>query len=213
MSLYQIAAVLLGLVALVGYLNHRLLGLPSTMGSALIALTSSLVLLVTDALVPGLRLAVLAERCVVGIDFNEALMVGMLTFLLFAGALHQELDRRWAIGIEVLAVSREPLHLAAGLIAIPVVLVARFLSVGLPVALLSALGRPFDRHTVPIPTWSGLSGGIGVALVLSLPPFAGRELVVTITYVVVLFSILGQGFTVRWVFGRLLGPARSEAEG
>ena len=67
--------------------------------------------------------------------------------------------------------------------------------------LVGAMGR----GTVPVLTWSGLRGGISVALVLSLPQFPGRDTILTVTYVVVLFSILAQGLTVRRVVTRLLG--------
>jgi CPA1 family monovalent cation:H+ antiporter len=66
------------------------------------------------------------------------------------------------------------------------------------------------KGTVPMLTWSGLRGGISVALVLSLPPFPQREVLVTVTYVVVLFSILAQGLTIRRVAQRLLGPVSQE---
>jgi len=110
------------------------------------------------------------------------------------------------IGLEVFAVSLRPVHLAAGVLMIPLVLGSRFLAVGLPVQILSRLRRPLPRGTVPVLAWSGLRGGISVALVLSLPPFPGRDTILTITYVVVLFSILGQGLTVGRVVTHLLGP-------
>jgi CPA1 family monovalent cation:H+ antiporter len=58
---------------------------------------------------------------------------------------------------------------------------------------------------VAVLTWSGLKGGISVALALSLPPGPYRELIVTATYIVVCFSIIVQGLTVEPVVRRLLG--------
>jgi CPA1 family monovalent cation:H+ antiporter len=50
---------------------------------------------------------------------------------------------------------------------------------------------------IPIVTWSGLRGGLSVAMMLSLPPFPERDLLLASTYAVVVFSILAQGLTVR----------------
>jgi CPA1 family monovalent cation:H+ antiporter len=86
----------------------------------------------------------------------------------------------------------------AGLLTIPIVLAARLLSVGITVAALNVRGQ-FGRGMVPILTWSGLRGGVSVAMVLSLPPFPGRDVLLTCTYAVVVFSILVQGLTVRRV--------------
>ena len=55
------------------------------------------------------------------------------------------------------------------------------------------------RGLVPILTWSGLRGGISVAMVLSLPPFPAKKALLAATYAVVVFSILAQGLTVRRV--------------
>ena len=106
------------------------------------------------------------------------------------------------IGLEVLIVVRAgPGFWWAGLAAIPVVLAARWLSVGLTGA---ALGRreAFDRGAVPVLTWGGLRGGIAVALALSLPANEYRPFLLGVTYLVVLFSIAAQGLTVtrvtRW---------------
>ena len=78
---------------------------------------------------------------------------------------------------------------------VPVVLLSRFVSVGIPALVL----RPFlsrrTPHAVKVLTWGGLRGGLSVALALSLPDFEQRDLVVLSTYVVVLFSLLAQAPT------------------
>ena len=99
------------------------------------------------------------------------------------------------IGLEMLVLTFEGHYLLAGLIAIPVVLLARLLSVGLPVKLFS-LRQEFAPNATTILTWGGLRGGISVALALSLPPGGARDAIVTVTYVVVAFSILVQGLTI-----------------
>ncbi|MBW2260867.1 MAG: sodium:proton antiporter [Deltaproteobacteria bacterium] len=414
MSLYDNAAVLVALVAALGYFNHRVLKLPTTIGLVVIALVSSLVVLGIDLLSPSWHLREMLAGYVTDIDFNKTLMYGMLSFLLFAGALHTDLntllERRYTvallatggvflstflvgtaawlilpligldlpyvvclvfgalisptdpiavlgmlkragapprlsaiiageslfndgvgvvlfivlatvaglsggheapgavtvavlfagevgggvvlglvlgivayhalksidehilevqitlalvmlatvvsdklhvsgpiavvlaglllgnhgkrfamsentidhmqkfwdmldeilnavlfllIGLEVFAVSLSPMNLLAGAILVPVVLAARTVSVAIPVTIMG-LWRSFDRGTVPILVWSGLRGGISVALVLSLPPFAGKDSLVTAVYVIVLFSILAQGLTVKPLVSRLL---------
>lgn len=108
------------------------------------------------------------------------------------------------IGIEVLILDLGPGFLIAGLLAIPLVLLARFISVGIPIQLLKFI-RAFSPHAIKILTWSGLRGGISVALALSLPPGEIRDLLVAVTYVVVTFSIVVQGLTVGKVAQRLAG--------
>jgi CPA1 family monovalent cation:H+ antiporter len=102
------------------------------------------------------------------------------------------------IGLEFLAVPVQLLVMAAGLLCIPIALAARLVSVAIPVAAMSVRGR-FVRGIVPVLTWSGLRGGISVAMVLSLPRFPARDLLLACTYAVVVFSILVQGLTVRRV--------------
>jgi CPA1 family monovalent cation:H+ antiporter len=108
------------------------------------------------------------------------------------------------IGIEVLILDLAPGYLLAGLVAIPLVVGVRFVSVGLPVTALRPLRR-FSDHAVKVLTWSGLRGGISVALALSIPAGPHRPLLVTTTYVVVLFSIVVQGLTIG-PFARRLSP-------
>jgi len=107
------------------------------------------------------------------------------------------------IGLELLLIDLRISYVLAGLLAIPIVLFSRFVSVGGPIAAMR-LRRKFGRGTIRIMTWGGLRGGISVALALTIPPGPHRDAVVTVTYVVVLFSILVQGMTVapaarRWM--------------
>ncbi len=100
------------------------------------------------------------------------------------------------IGLEVLVLSFQSAYLKAGLVAIPLVLFARFITVWLQVKVFS-LVREFTQRAVAILTWGGLRGGISVALALSLPAGPARDAVLLITYTVVVFSILVQGLTIK----------------
>jgi len=106
------------------------------------------------------------------------------------------------IGMEaLLIVFSVNLFMAAGL-AIVITLAARALTVGLPVRLLRKYFRLPDGSSLAL-TWGGLRGGISVALALSLPIGPQRDIVLGLTYCVVVFSILGQGLTI----GRLVRTA------
>ncbi len=107
------------------------------------------------------------------------------------------------IGLEILLLVFTRQYFLAGLLAIPIVLLARLLSVGLPIALMRQV-RSFSPHVIKILTWGGLRGGISVALALSLPPGPERNLIVAITYIVVVFSIAVQGLTV----GKLVASSK-----
>jgi len=107
------------------------------------------------------------------------------------------------IGIEVLVIAFQARAALAGLVVIAIVLVARFVSVWLPVSLIG-LRNQFPRGVSRILTWAGLRGGISVALALSLPPIPEKRLILVCTYIVVLFSILVQGMTIKRVLRRFL---------
>ena len=105
------------------------------------------------------------------------------------------------IGLEVLALPLTGEYLLTGLLAIPIVLLARWVSVAVPLAVLSRRGK-FTSQTTRVLTWGGLRGGISVALALSIPhtaqgqPVPERDAVLALTYTVVVFSILIQGLTI-----------------
>lgn len=99
------------------------------------------------------------------------------------------------IGMEVLAIAFSASLLAAMVCAVAVTLLARVATVGLPVAALSKLFR-LPKGSWRVLTWGGLRGGISVALAFSLTPGEGRDIVLGLTYGVVVFSVLIQGLTV-----------------
>jgi CPA1 family monovalent cation:H+ antiporter len=82
--------------------------------------------------------------------------------------------------------------------SILIVLAGRLAGVAIP---LGVLAKPcgFERGMLPVLTWSGLRGGISIALALSLPDIPHRHLMLVCTYAVVVFSLLGQGLTLARV--------------
>lgn len=107
------------------------------------------------------------------------------------------------IGVEVFAISFGQHAVWAALAAIPLVLLGRVVAVALPVNVLR-LRRTFTQGAVPVMVWGGLRGGISVALALSLPDSEVKPLILTATYVVVVFSIVVQGLTVGTLIKRVV---------
>jgi CPA1 family monovalent cation:H+ antiporter len=100
---FDAAAILIVLAAALGYINRRFIHLPQTIGLTVMGAIASLIVVGLDRLLPGSRLSHEIVAFIAGIDFHKTLMDGMLSFLLFAGALHidwNEMHRgRWAIVI------------------------------------------------------------------------------------------------------------------
>lgn len=112
------------------------------------------------------------------------------------------------IGFEMLIIPYNLTLLWLGCITIFIVLLSRLLSVSLPIWVMSNK-KTFENNAISILTWGGFRGGISVALALSLPKNMFGDMFVTITYIVVLFSIIVQGLTIGKFARRLAGKANA----
>jgi len=106
------------------------------------------------------------------------------------------------IGMEMLILTFEVDYIIAGLIAIPVVLICRYISLWIPIRFFSKR-LDFVPKTNLIMTWGGLRGGISIALALNLTQEMHKDLFLVITYTIVVFSIIVQGLTVEPFVERL----------
>ncbi len=120
------------------------------------------------------------------------------------------------IGLEILVIGHSADRFGAfnmlivlALMSVPLVLVARWVAVALPIGLLSLRER-FTQGAIVILTWGGLRGGISVALALSLPNNEYKPVVLVCTYAVVVFSIVVQGLTMRPLVKRVIKEVREE---
>jgi len=106
MSIFSIGAILVGLSALFGYINHRFFHLPHTIGLVVFALLASLSIIGLDLITPSVQIGHRVSSVLREIDFNETLMHGMLSFLMFAGALHADFSaiKKSRLTIGVMAV-------------------------------------------------------------------------------------------------------------
>ena len=150
-SAFDLLALLLVLAAIFGYLNHRLLGLPLTVGLLLLALLSATVLIGVGAAFPNLGLKFAIRRLLAELNFPVALLDGFLAFLLFAGALEVDFEelfaRKWTIlALAILGTVLSTLLGAAALYAVAVVF-----AIGMPPAwclVFGALISPTDPVAV-----------------------------------------------------------------
>jgi CPA1 family monovalent cation:H+ antiporter len=109
------------------------------------------------------------------------------------------------IGLQGLALLASPGLFLVGAACVPLVLIARGLSVAPPLLVwrrLLGFGQAF-----PLLTWGGLRGGIGIAMALALPPGSTRDVILVATYVVVMFSVIVQGSTMERLIRRIAPPA------
>ncbi|GAB2485071.1 cation:proton antiporter [Algoriphagus taiwanensis] len=107
------------------------------------------------------------------------------------------------IGFELLIITLNGEYILLGLLAIPVTLLARYLALKGPIVFFNKR-LEFIPKTDLIMTWGGIRGGISIALALALEPEMERDLFLTVTYVVVVFSIIFQGLTIGSLVKRVL---------
>lgn len=106
------------------------------------------------------------------------------------------------IGLEVIAVAPTLVLVLTGIVTIPLVIGARIAGVGIPLLVLHPF-QALSSMTLPTLVWGGLRGGISIALALSLPEGPERTVILSVTYVVVLFSVIVQGGTISGLIDRL----------
>ena len=155
-------------------------------GLAMYLHTSGPIAIVVAGLLTGsvLRKHAMSDQTRQSVDDFWELIDEILNVILFA-----------LIGLEVLIIPFELQWLWAGLALIPIIVLARVIAVGLPVQLIR-LKRTLAPNLVKILAWGGLRGGISVALALSLPAGEPRDLILFLTYIIVVFSIVVQGLTI-----------------
>ncbi len=196
MGLFEIAAVLIVLTALFSYVNYRFIGLPTTVGVMVVSMLVSLGIVGMGAFGLGAVQRQSAE-ILTGIDFNKTLLHGMLSFLLFAGALHIKLDelsgQKWAVALLATAGVLSSTFIVGGLswllltvLGIPIpfiycLLFGALISPTDPVAVLGILktvGIPKSLE-IKIAGESLFNDGIGVVVFVILLELAGGEVDVT----------------------------------
>lgn len=178
------------------YKVEVLITLALVMGGYALAMylhTSGPIAVVVAGLLTGnvLREHAMSDQTRQSVDDFWELIDEILNVILFA-----------LIGLEMLLIPFEPQWMLAGLLLIVVVVAVRVVSVGLPIRLIG-LKKTVAPHLVKILTWGGLRGGISVALALSLPEGDSRDLVLFLTYIIVVFSIVVQGLTIGPFIRRL----------
>ncbi|HEY1502342.1 MAG TPA: sodium:proton antiporter [Acidobacteriaceae bacterium] len=202
--------ILLGLA--LGYVVHRLL---HSVDSYRVEVLLTLALAMGGyALADALRLSAPLEAVVAGLVVG-----GHARHQAMTAETRDRLDDFWELidafmnvilflllGLEMLAMPWNWEYVYAGLLAIPVVLGARWLSVGASLTLVRIFQKP-ARGTMSVLTWGGLRGGLAVALALSIPQGRPHDRLLAVTYIVVVFSIVVQGLTMSALL-RKLGLAR-----
>lgn len=189
-SLFNLIALVVTLAALFGWVNHRWFRLPHTIGLVVIALGVSFAALLVDTVFPGLGLDEAVRATLTDIDFHDTLMTGMLGFLLFAGALHVDLDQLIHRRSAIATLATVGILLSTGLVASATYLLGNLAGLGIPFTyclVFGALISPTDpiavlailkQTDVPKALEAKIAGeslfndGVGVVLFTILVAFA-----------------------------------------
>lgn len=138
MTAFSLIALLLTLTALLAYLNHRFIRLPTTVGLMGLSLAGSLLLVAAGEL--GLPLRTWASAALAQVDFSQTLLGGMLSFLLFAGSLHVNIDQLREQKVPVAALATAGVLLSTGLVGGASWLIFGWLGLGIPLIACLTLG-------------------------------------------------------------------------
>ncbi len=150
-SAFDLLAILLVLAAVLGYLNHRFLRLPLTVGLLLLALGVAVLLIAADAAAPRFGLKLALRGMLAGVNLPVALLNGFLSFLLFAGALEVDFAELFARKWTILALATFGTMLSTALIAAALFAASAPLGLGIPLAwclVFGALISPTDPVAV-----------------------------------------------------------------
>ena len=112
------------------------------------------------------------------------------------------------IGLEMLVIPLRFDYFAAGFFAVNLVLLGRWMSVFIPIKIMS-IKKKFEPHTISLMSWGTLRGGIPIALSLTLPEFHGKDVIITMTYVVVVWTIIYQGLTLPILIKGIISPNKN----
>ena len=115
------------------------------------------------------------------------------------------------IGFELLLIPNILGYWSIGLMCIAIVLFGRFISIWIPTKVIP-FKKKFSSATVKILVWGGLRGGVSIALALSIAEGPNKQIIIAITYFVVVFSIIVQGLTIGKLAGKLLSTEQTAAE-
>lgn len=196
MHIFIFFSILITLAAVFAYINVRFFKLPLgilfiTMGAII-----SLALMTAGHLFPSFTQ--LIKQKLSSIDFSEdytekfwEITDEILNAILFI-----------LIGLQLVIISFQFNLLIIGLIMAILLILVRYISLWLP-AFSFFFKKDLKDKTLEIMTWGGLRGGISIALALSLPQSMYKEFFVPVTFVIVLFSIIVQGFTMKWFVKKL----------